>query len=100
MRLPQLLWPASRTPIPPGRFLESRYLHPGGLSQDRLARSLGISRRRVNELVCGKRAITPDTAVRLARFFGTDVDFWLRLQFTWDLHQARRDYYELVSNDA
>lgn len=83
----------------PGCFLETRYLHPGGLSQESLARSLGISRRRVNELVCGKRAITPDTAVRLARFFGTDVDFWLRLQFTWDLHQARRDYYELVSND-
>lgn len=78
----------------PGDFLASRFLHPGGISQEKLAHALGISRRRVNELVCGKRAITPDTAVRLAHFFGTDVAFWLQLQFAWDLHQARRLYYE------
>lgn len=97
---PRFFWTAHRAPMPPGQFLETRYLRPGGISQDRLAKALGISRRRVNELVGGKRAITPDTAVRLAHFFGTDVDFWLRLQFAWDLHQARRDYYELVSNDS
>lgn len=61
-----------------------------------LAKALSISRRRVNELVCGKRAITPDTAVRLARYFATDVAFWLELQFAWDLHQARHLYYQQV----
>lgn len=74
----------------PGRFLDTRYLRPGGLSQESLARSLGISRRRVNELVCGKRSVTPDTAVRLARFFDTDVALWLQLQFAWDVFHARR----------
>ena len=80
----------------PGQFLDTRYLRPGGISQDRLARALGISRRRVNELVCGKRSITPDTAVRLAQYFEMDVAFWLQLQFAWDLHQARRLYHEKI----
>jgi len=91
---PRFFWSAHRVPILPGQFLESRYLKPGGISQEKLSQALGISRRRVNELVCGKRAITPDTAVRLAHFFGTDVAFWLQLQFAWDLHQARRMYFE------
>ncbi len=95
---PRFFWSARRTPLHPGVFLETRYLSPGRISQDKLAKALGISRRRVNELVCGKRAITPDTAVRLARFFNTDVEFWLQLQFVWDLHQARQVYYEQVTN--
>lgn len=90
---PRFFWPASRAPAHPGHFLDSRYLTPGGISQGQLAKALGISRRRVNELVCGKRAITPDTAVRLAVYFGTDVVFWLQLQFQWDAYQARQQYY-------
>ena len=93
---PRFFWAAPRTPVHPGRFLETRYLHPGKISQEALAAALGISRRRVNELVCGKRVITPDTAVRLARHFGTDVAFWLELQFAWDLHQAQQLYYRQV----
>lgn len=94
---PRFFWSAHRAPIQPGQFLETRYLRPGGISQDRLAKAMGISRRRVNELVCGKRAITPDTAVRLAHYFNTDVAFWLQLQFAWDVHQARRLYHEAVN---
>ncbi len=93
---PRFFWSVQRVPMQPGRFLETRYLQPGKISQDGLARALGISRRRVNELVCGKRAITPDTAVRLAQFFGTDVAFWLQLQFAWDLHLARQAYYRQI----
>jgi len=89
---PRFFWSAARQPRHPGYFLETRFLAPGGISQEKLAQALGISRRRVNELVCGKRAITPDTAVRLARFFGTDAAFWLQMQFAWDLYQARRLY--------
>jgi antitoxin HigA-1 len=93
---PRFFWAAPRTPVHPGHFLETRYLHPGHISQEALATALGISRRRVNELVCGKRVITPDTAVRLALHFGTDVAFWLELQFAWDLHQAQQMYYKQV----
>ena len=95
---PRFFWAVLRTPMAPGYFLESRYLRPGGISQDQLARDMGVSRRRVNELICGKRSITPDTAVRLARFFGTDVAFWLKLQFDWDVHQARAMYYRSITN--
>lgn len=80
----------TRHPIHPGRFLETRFLIPAAISQDALARALGISRRRVNELVRGRRAISPDTAVRLGRFFGTDPRFWTALQAEWDTFEAMR----------
>lgn len=71
----------------PGAFLDSRFLQPLSISQAHLARALGISRRRVNELVVGKRSITPSTAIKLTRFFNTDPEFWLTLQMHWDLYQ-------------
>jgi len=80
----------SRTPVHPGHFLESRFMRPSGISQEALARALGISRRRVNELVRGRRGFTPDTAVRLAVFFHTDPRLWMFMQSAWDLHQAWR----------
>ncbi|MFN8546331.1 MAG: HigA family addiction module antitoxin [Candidatus Binatia bacterium] len=82
---------ASRRPPHPGEFLESRYLKPLAISQTELASALGISRRRVNELVNGRRAITPDTAVRLAMYFGNDAAFWMHLQVAWDMHAAVRE---------
>ncbi len=82
----------ARSPVHPGRFLETRFLEPMGISQQTLARELGISRRRVNELIRGHRAITPDTAIRLAVFFGTDAAFWMGLQMAWDMHHALRAY--------
>ncbi len=80
----------SRQPPRPGEFLETRYLKPLAINQTELAHALGISRRRVNELVNGRRAITPDTAVRLAMFFGNDAMFWMQLQVAWDMHVAVR----------
>ena len=71
---------ASRTPPHPGRFLETRFLKPLGISQSTLAEALGVSRRRVNELIRGHRGITPDTAVRLALYFNNDATFWMHLQ--------------------
>jgi antitoxin HigA-1 len=85
------LAPAARKPPRPGAFLESRYLKPLGINQTELARALDISRRRVNELVNGRRAITPDTAVRLALYFGNDAMFWMHLQVAWDMHVALRE---------
>jgi addiction module HigA family antidote len=79
-----------RTPPHPGQFLESRYLRPLGLSQTELAAALGVSRRRVNELINGRRGITADTAVRLALFFRNDAAFWMHLQVAWDMRHAAR----------
>ncbi len=87
---PPRLAPAARRPPHPGEFLETRFLHPLAISQTELATALGISRRRVNELVNGRRAITPDTAVRLALYFGNDASFWMHLQVAWDMHAAGR----------
>ncbi len=78
---------SSRSAPHPGTFLDSRFLQPLSISQAHLARALGISRRRVNELVVGKRSITPSTAIKLARFFNTEPEFWLTLQMHWDLYQ-------------
>jgi addiction module HigA family antidote len=78
--------------VHPGHFLETRFLQPLAISQQSLARELGISRRRVNELIRGHRGITPDTAVRLAYFFGNDAAFWMQLQVAWDLYAAMRSF--------
>jgi addiction module HigA family antidote len=72
-------------PIHPGEILLEEYLKALGLSQYRLAKEISVPARRVNEIVHGKRAITADTALRLARFFGTSDRFWLNLQTRYDL---------------
>ncbi len=89
-RLPRALRVSRREPVHPGYFLDTRYLKPLGLTQLALAEALGISRRRVNELIGGRRGVTPDTAVRLAAHFGTEPGFWLQMQAAWDLHRAMR----------
>ena len=78
----------ARTPWHPGRFLSRNYLAPMGLSQTQAARLLGLSRRRLHEVVHGQRAMTPDTAVRCAIVFRTDAMFWLALQAAWDSYHA------------
>ena len=92
-RRPSQLASSSRTPLHPGHFLESRFLAPLAISQTELAIALGISRRRVNEMIRGRRAITPDTAMRLATYFGTDPMFWMHLQLAWDMHAAARNVH-------
>jgi addiction module HigA family antidote len=80
----------SRKPIHPGHFLESRFMEPLAISQTALAAALGVSRRRVNELIRGHRAITRDTALRLGDYFDNDPMFWIQLQLAWDMHAAAR----------
>ena len=82
---------SARTPPHPGQFLQTRFLTPLSISQTDLAAALGISRRRVNELIRGRRAMTPDTAVRLAIFFGNDAMFWMHLQVAWDMRAAAKN---------
>ena len=74
--------------IHPGEILLEEYLEPLGVGQVEAARKLGVSLNRLNEIVVGKRGITADTALRLARFLKTSPQLWMRLQADWDLHQA------------
>ncbi len=72
-------------PIHPGEILLEEFLKPMGLSQYRLAKDISVDARRINEIVHGKRAITPDTALRLSRYFGMSERFWMNLQASYDL---------------
>jgi len=72
-------------PIHPGEILLEEFLEPMEISQYRLAKEINVPARRINEIVHGKRAITPDTALRLSRFFGMSERFWLNLQSRYDL---------------
>jgi antitoxin HigA-1 len=76
-------------PVHPGEVLLEDFLTPLALSQYRLAKSLSVPPRRINEIVLAKRAVTADTALRLARFFGTSDRFWLNLQAAYDLDVER-----------
>jgi addiction module HigA family antidote len=84
-------------PIQPGEILLEEYFEPLGLGQVEAARRLGISLNRLNEIVLGKRAITADTALRLAKLLKTSPQLWMRLQADWDLHQAIRREARKVS---
>jgi len=72
-------------PVHPGEVLLEEFLKPMGLSQNRVALNIGVPPRRINEIILQKRRITADTALRLARFFGTSPEFWLGLQAQYDL---------------
>ncbi len=77
-------------PIHPGEVLQEEFIKPLGLSQNRLAIAIGVPARRINEIVLGRRGITADTALRLARYFGNSPQFWLGLQTDYDLDVTRR----------
>ncbi len=80
--------PSHGPPTHPGEMLREEFLVPLGLTQRELAVRLGVSYPRVNELVQGRRGVTPDTALRLERLFGMEAQFWLNLQLAWDLYRA------------
>ena len=75
-------------PIHPGEVLFEEFLKPLGISQNRLGTDLGVSPRRINEIIHAKRSVTADTALRLARYFGNSPEFWLGLQMDYDLDVA------------
>lgn len=81
--------------IHPGEILLEEFLLPMGISQNALARAIGVPPRRINEIVLGKRGVTADTALRLSRAFGTSEGFWMGLQADYDLEEARK-----LINDA
>ena len=75
-------------PVHPGEVLQEEFLKPMGLSQNRVALDIGVPARRINEIVLGKRGVTADTALRLARYFGMTAQFWLGLQLDYELDMA------------
>ena len=80
--------PTHGPPTHPGEMLLEEFLEPLDMTQRELAEKIGVSYPRVNELVHGKRGVTPDTALRLERLFGMEAQFWLNLQLAWDLYHA------------
>ncbi|MBO9481336.1 HigA family addiction module antidote protein [Salinisphaera sp. G21_0] len=91
--------PTNRTPTHPGEMLREEFLLPMNITQQELAMAIHVPYQRVNELVNGKRRLTPSTALRLARFFCMSAGFWLNLQQRWDLfkvQQAEQDDIERI----
>lgn len=80
--------PTHREPTHPGEMLLEEFLNPMGLTQRQLADGIRVPYQRVNELVNGRRGVTPHTALRLAKFFGTSPDLWMNFQLRWDLYHA------------
>jgi addiction module HigA family antidote len=88
------------TPVHPGEVLFEDFLKPMELSQNRLALSIGVHPRRINEIVLGKRGITADTALRLAKFFGTSPDVWLGLQKDYELDVAMDEMGDRIEREV
>lgn len=84
--------------IHPGEILFEEFLRPMEVSQTRLANSIGVPPRRINEIVLGKRGITADTALRLAKVIGTSVQFWMGLQDEYELREARSEIKDQLEN--
>ena len=79
----------SLAPVHPGEILLEEFIEPLDITQYRVAKATGVPPRRINEIVHGKRAVSADTALRLAKYFGTTPEFWLNLQARFDLEKAR-----------
>ncbi|HLM62256.1 MAG TPA: HigA family addiction module antitoxin [Pyrinomonadaceae bacterium] len=82
--------PTNRQPTHPGEMLREEFLIPMNLTQKELADSIKVPYQRINEIVSGKRGVTPSTALRLAKYFGMSADFWLSLQIKFDLYLAQK----------
>ena len=90
--------PTNRIPTHPGEMLLEEFLNPMGITQRELADNIHVPYQRVNEIVNGRRGVTPGTALRLAKFFNMSADFWMNLQLRWDLYFAQQD--EVKTLDA
>ncbi len=82
--------PTHRTPTHPGEMLLEEFLRPMGFTQRELAKAIHVPYQRINEIINGRRGITPSTALRLAKFFGVSPGFWMNLQLRWDLYFAQQ----------
>ena len=82
--------PTHRVPTHPGEMLLEEFLTPMGITQRELADAIRVPYQRINEIINGRRGVTPSTALRLAKFFGMSADFWMNGQLTWDLYRVQQ----------
>lgn len=87
-------------PLHPGEVLQEEYLKPLGISQNKLALSMRVPAQRISEIINGKRAVTADTAIRLAKVIGTTAEFWLSLQMDYDLQLTMREEGEQIDREV
>ena len=85
-------------PVHPGKILLEDFLQPMGITQYRVAKEIGVQQRRISEIVMGTRAITPDTGLRLSRFFGVNDGFWIGLQADYDMALTRKSLRDVLAN--
>ena len=97
---PENGWNVRRVTTHPGAMLREEFLLPLGISQNGLAMRIRVPATRIGEIVHGKRSITPDTALRLARFFGNSPEFWLNLQQMYDLSKARIEFSKTIEREV
>ena len=89
--------PTHRAPTHPGEMLSEEFLKPMGLTQRQLSDAIHVPYQRINEIVNGRRGVTPSTALRLSKYFRVSPDFWLNLQLRWDLYFAQQDEAEQLN---
>ena len=89
--------PTHRTPTHPGEILLEEFLKPMGMTQRDLSNSINVPYQRVNEIINGRRGITPSTALRLSKVFGVSADFWMNIQLRWDLYFAKKSESNALS---
>ncbi|MCE7985870.1 MAG: addiction module antidote protein, HigA family [Caldilinea sp. CFX5] len=90
--------PTHRAPTHPGEMLLEEFLTPMNITQRELADAIQVPYQRINEIVNGKRGVTPSTALRLAKFFGMTPDFWMNLQLRWDLYWAQQEEQRVLAS--
>lgn len=92
--------PTDREPIHPGEVLRKEFLLPMKITQQQLADAIYVPFQRINELVNGKRGVTPSTSLRFAKFFGVTEDFWMNLQIRWDICRAKKKEQAILKKIA
>lgn len=90
--------PTHRTPTHPGEMLLEEFLKPMGITQRDLANAINVPYQRVNEIINGRRGISPSTALRLAKVFGVSADFWMNIQLRWDLYFAKKSESDALND--
>lgn len=93
-------WPINRVTTHPGEILREDFIRPMGISAQALATQTHMPATRVGEILHGRRSVSPDTALRLARFFGTSAEFWLNLQAAYDLSKARMELGASIDDEV
>ena len=90
--------PTHRTPTHPGEMLLEEFLKPMGITQRELATAINVPYQRVNEIINGRRGVTPNTALRLAKAFGVSAGFWMNIQLRWDLYFAKKSESDIIDD--